>query len=133
MWAHAEFIKLLRSVRDQRVFDRIAPVADRYLEHKGRKDLEVWKSTRRVREIAAGKVLRILLAGEFRLRWSLDEGRTGQESVSTATGLGLGFVDIPAQKQQGGRVQFTFTKASATDLEQQVFEVKIGQEKAIGK
>ncbi|HLJ29417.1 MAG TPA: glycoside hydrolase family 15 protein [Candidatus Angelobacter sp.] len=133
MWAHAEYIKLLRSVRDQRVFDRIAPVADRYLEHKGRKDLEVWKSTRRVREIAAGKVLRILLAGEFGLRWSLDEGRTGQESVSTATGLGLGFVDIPTQKHQGGRVQFSFTKASATDLEQQVFEVKIGRETATGK
>jgi glucoamylase len=126
MWAHAEYIKLLRSVRDKRVFDQIAPVAERYLEHKGRKDLDVWKSSRRGREIAAGKVLRVVLAGEFRLRWSLDEGRTGQESDATPSGLGLSFVDIPTKPEQSGSVQFTFMKAAASELEQQVFEVKIG-------
>jgi glucoamylase len=30
MWAHAEYIKLLRSVRDNKVFDLIPAVADRY-------------------------------------------------------------------------------------------------------
>ncbi|HJX83970.1 MAG TPA: glycoside hydrolase family 15 protein, partial [Candidatus Angelobacter sp.] len=34
MWAHAEYIKLLRSVADGQVFDRIAPVADRYLQNR---------------------------------------------------------------------------------------------------
>lgn len=29
-WAHAEYIKLLRSLRDRQVWDRYAPVADRY-------------------------------------------------------------------------------------------------------
>src|SRR5215472_3747999 len=72
MWAHAEYIKLLRSVRDHRVFDLIPPVAGRYMMEKGHKDLEVWKSTRRVRQIAARKVLRVLLEGTFRLRWSQD-------------------------------------------------------------
>lgn len=123
MWAHAEYIKLLRSVRDGRVFDRIAPVADRYLESKGRKDLEVWKLSRRVREIASGKVLRILLPGDFYLRWSLDRSKSGQESTSTPTALGLSFVDIPVRTS--GSVQFTFVKATAADLEQQVFEVKV--------
>ena len=31
MWAHAEHVKLLRSVRDGRVFDRAEAVAQRYL------------------------------------------------------------------------------------------------------
>src|SRR5947209_4069115 len=57
MWAHAEYIKLLRSVAEVQVFDRIPLVADRYLNKKGRSDLEIWKASRRVREIAAGKVL----------------------------------------------------------------------------
>ena len=38
MWAHAEYVKLLRSVADGRVFDLIPVVADRYLNKRGRKD-----------------------------------------------------------------------------------------------
>jgi glucoamylase len=41
MWAHAEYIKLLRSLHDEQVFDRIPAVADRYLNKRGRSDLEV--------------------------------------------------------------------------------------------
>ena len=32
MWAHSEYVKLLRSVVDNRVFDLIEPVAHRYLQ-----------------------------------------------------------------------------------------------------
>ncbi len=123
MWAHAEYIKLLRSVKEGRIFAMMHPVAARYLERKGRKDLEVWQSKRRVRTIAAGKVLRILLCGDFRLRWSHDNGRTGQEAASTTAGLGLSYFDISVPER--GSVQFTFTKAAEAGLESQVFEVKI--------
>jgi len=34
-WSHAEYIKLLRSLRDRQVWDRYAPVADRYAAAKG--------------------------------------------------------------------------------------------------
>ncbi len=30
VWAHAEYVKLLRSVTDGKVFDRISAVAERY-------------------------------------------------------------------------------------------------------
>ena len=53
MWAHAEYIKLLRSAADGQVFDRIPIVAERYLNSRGRKDLEIWKPMRRVRAMAA--------------------------------------------------------------------------------
>ena len=39
MWVHAEYIKLLRSVADGRVFDLIPAVADRYRNGSGR----TWK------------------------------------------------------------------------------------------
>lgn len=41
MWAHAEYVKLLRSVSDGQVFDLIPVVAERYLKKRGRKNLEV--------------------------------------------------------------------------------------------
>jgi len=37
MWAHAEYVKLLHSVMDGRVFDLIPVVAERYLKKSGRK------------------------------------------------------------------------------------------------
>jgi glucoamylase len=43
MWAHAEYIKLLRSVFDGKVFDFIPEVADRYIvNRKACKALEIW-------------------------------------------------------------------------------------------
>lgn len=124
MWAHAEYIKLLRSARDRRVFDLIAPVAERYLENKGRKDLEVWKGPRRVRAISAGMVLRIQAPGNFRLRWSTNGGE-GQESTSAASGLGLGYFDIPTIPGQTNSVQFTFVETEVEEFRGKTFEVEV--------
>lgn len=128
MWAHAEYIKLLRSARDQRVFDLIAPVAERYLQNNGRKDLEVWKLLRRVRRMAAGNILRIVLAGDFVLRWSVDGGETEKQAESVATDLGLSFFDIPTSPQQRTPVQFTFVTTAGAELNGQRFEVSVGPE-----
>ena len=44
MWAHAEYIKLLRSTADGKVYDAIPEVAERYLgKRNDRTTLEVWK------------------------------------------------------------------------------------------
>ena len=37
VWAHAEYLKLLRSALDGKVFDRIDPVYERYCEPEGRR------------------------------------------------------------------------------------------------
>jgi glucoamylase len=125
MWAHAEYIKLLRSSRDQRVFDLIDPVAERYLQNNGRKDLEVWKLLRRVRGMTAGNVLRIVLAGDFVLRWSVDGGETEKQADSVSTDLGLSFFDIPTSPQQRAPVQFTFVTTAGAELNGQRFEVSV--------
>jgi glucoamylase len=50
MWAHAEYIKLLRSAFDGQVFDLIPEVAHRYLSDRREcSALEVWKPNRQVR------------------------------------------------------------------------------------
>jgi glucoamylase len=123
MWAHAEYIKLLRSVRDKRVFDLIAPVAERYLNDKGRKDLEVWKFSRRVRAIKAGSLLRVQLPSDFRLRWSVNDGQS-RESASVPSGLGSAFVDI-ATDAQSRVVQFTFVETKVEEFRGKSFEVAV--------
>src|SRR5579864_9344614 len=60
MWAHAEYIKLLRSVADGQAFDLIPEVAERYLSGRNTRQLfEVWKRNRQVRGIRKGSTLRI--------------------------------------------------------------------------
>jgi glucoamylase len=125
MWAHAEYIKLLRSARDGQVFDRIPIVANRYLNKRGRKDLEVWKPTRRVRGMSAGEVLRIQAEGPFRLRWTCDEWQTFQDSPSIATGLGAHFVDIRVASKQRAAVRFTFLWTETQRWEGRNYEVEV--------
>ena len=59
MWAHAEYIKLLRSASDGRVYDEIPEVRERYLgNRKNCKLMEVWKPDRHVRFMRKGSILR---------------------------------------------------------------------------
>jgi glucoamylase len=52
MWAHAECIKLLRSISDGRVFDLIPEVAERYLSGRNtRHRFDMRKYNRQVRRI----------------------------------------------------------------------------------
>jgi glucoamylase len=119
MWAHAEYIKLLRSVNDGRIFDMIPIVAARYHPGRGRKDLEIWRFLRQRRTIMAGSVLRVVAKEAFRLRWSLDPvhpaggGQTLKEAASTASGMGLDFLDIPTRAGEEATLRFVFLSKDA--------------------
>jgi glucoamylase len=109
MWAHAEYIKLLRSVRDGKVSDLIVEVAKRYLRARADRQLfEVWKFTRQVRSVKRGYVLRIQAPASFRLHWSGDEWQTVKDTPSSTTTLGVDFVDIPILAVQQAPIHFTF-------------------------
>lgn len=108
MWAHAEYIKLLRSTHDGAVFDRIDPVARRYLSGKRRRRLDVWKFKRQPRAIASGATLRIQAPAPFRLRWSLDEWKNQKNCEAVATAVSIHYVDISVPKGQKAPVRFTF-------------------------
>ncbi len=108
MWAHAEYIKLLRSVADGQVFDLIPAVAARYQKRCGCINLEIWKPNRRVQAVAAGTTLRVQAPIPFRLRWSLDEWQTVADTDATATLLDVYYVDIPVAPSQRAPVRFAF-------------------------
>ena len=127
MWAHAEYVKLLRSVADGHVFDLIPVVAERYLKKRGRKDLEVWKPTRQVREVTAGQVLRIQSPESFRLHWTNDGWVSASDTPSTSTGIGIEFADIAIHGNQSAPVQFTFFWTGSNRWEGHNYEVGINQ------
>jgi glucoamylase len=127
MWAHAEYVKLLRSVRDGVVFDRVDAVADRYLAGRGRKDLEIWKFSRRARSVPAGGTLRIQDASPFRLRWSLDDWRSSADAQSLTTALGIHYTDLVVPKGQQAAVRFTFFWPQAERWEETDFRVDVGE------
>ena len=109
MWAHAEYIKLLRSIRDGKVSDLIDDVAKRYLGPRGdRRLFEVWKFTRQVRSVKRGFVLRIQALASFRLHWSDDDWHTVKDTPSSGTTLGVEFVDIPILAERHAPIRFTF-------------------------
>ncbi len=108
-WAHAEYIRLLRSVGEGRVFDRLPSVAERYREGRGRKDLEIWKFNRQVPRMRPGQTLRILALAPFNLRFSLDRWRTFQERESEfLPSIGCAFLDIVVFEGQAAPLDFTF-------------------------
>jgi glucoamylase len=109
MWAHAEYIKLLRSVSDGKVSDLIVDVAKRYLGERAHRPLfEIWKPLRQVRSVKHGYVLRIQMEAAFRLHWSDDEWQTMKDTTSSSTTLGVEFVDIPIIAAQRAPIRFTF-------------------------
>jgi len=126
MWAHAEYVKLLRSVRDGKVSDLIVEVAKRYLGGRGDRQLfEVWKFTRQARSVKRGYVLRIQAQASFRLHWSGDEWGTAKDTLSSATTLGIEFVDIPISATQRAPIRFTFFWTASDSWEGQDFMVSV--------
>ena len=126
MWAHSEYIKLLRSAHDGKVFDCIPEVADRYLGgRQGRQLFEVWKLNRQVRVVKRGYILRILMSAPFRLHWSDDEWQTVKDAPSSATTLSVEFVDIPIPSRPQSPIHFTFFWTASNSWEGHDYTVSV--------
>lgn len=108
MWAHAEYLKLLRSVQDGAIFDRIAAVADRYCTRHQRRALEIWKFNRQVQQVPRGRMLRIQAHAPFRLRFSTDAWQSQADRDSTHPGIGVHYCDLSPEEFHDPLVQFTF-------------------------
>jgi glucoamylase len=130
VWAHAEYLKLVRSAADGQVFDTIAEVADRYRNrtHQDSLLLEIWKFNRQVRSIAAGGTLRIQATAPFRLRWTGDEWRRVEDLDSMSIATCHEFVDVRVPLGQTAPIRFTFFWTSAGRWEGRDFEVGVDRE-----
>lgn len=125
VWAHAEYIKLLRSVADGQVFDTVAAVRQRYAERTQCDRLEIWKLNRQVKQVKPGYVLRIQVPRSFHLRWSMDGGQYFETCPAQDTTLHINYADVAIAPEQTGTIQFTFFWADTETWADESYEVKI--------
>jgi glucoamylase len=126
MWAHGEYIKLLRSARDGKVFDLIPEVSKRYIEDRSQcKKLEIWKPNRKITIMKRGYVLRIQVPKSFRLHWSRDNWNSVEDTQSTPTSLGVEYVDIDTSTTRNDSVHFTFFWTEDDEWEGHDYRVSI--------
>jgi glucoamylase len=128
MWAHAEYVKLLRSVSDKKVYDAIPEVAERYLgNRKKNKPVEVWKPDRHMRFMRKDSILRIHGTEPFRLRWSSDGWKSQNDTESGANALKIDFVDLPAavSSSSGAYIDLTFFWLNSNRWEGRNFSVTV--------
>jgi len=109
VWAHAEYIKLRRSLRDGTIFDQPPQTVQRYVFEKRQSTIFTWRFNNKPRSIPCGKTLRLDLLSPAMVHWSFDAWQTAQDSNTWDTGLGVHVVDLPTEKLTVGRqIVFTF-------------------------
>jgi glucoamylase len=109
VWAHSEYIKLRRSLRDGKIFDQPPQTVQRYLIEKPVRKIFGWRFNNKTRTVPRNKTLRIVLLAPGVVHWSVDSWKTFQDSNTHDTGLGIYVLDLPtASLPVGGQVVFTF-------------------------
>jgi glucoamylase len=109
VWAHAEHIKLLRSLKDGAVFDMPPQPFDRYVRNSPPMAPVVWRMTSEVLKIAIGRRLRLEFLEPAMVRWSPDNWASVEHSNAVATGLGTYICDLPTENLVNGSfVVFNF-------------------------
>jgi glucoamylase len=130
VWAHAEHIKVLRSLKDGGVFDMPPQTVQRYQVEKAPATLAFWRFNHKCHRMPAGKVLRIEVLVHAMVRWSLDDWQTVHETQTTDTRLGIHFADLPTDHLPADRrSRFTFFWLDAQRWEGQDFEVTVATER----
>ena len=109
VWAHSEYIKLRRSIRDGKIFDQPPQTVKRYLVDKHVRQIFGWRFNNKTRSIPRNKTLRIVLLSAAQVHWSIDDWATAHDTDTYDTGLGIYTLDLPtASLPVGGQAVFTF-------------------------
>jgi glucoamylase len=98
VWAHSEYIKLRRSLRDGRVFDQPPQTVQRYIVEKRTCRYFVWIFNNKARTLPCGKTLRIAVLAPATVHWSMDDWKTFSDTHTRDTGLGVHVADVPTDR-----------------------------------
>jgi glucoamylase len=109
VWAHSEYIKLRRSLRDGRIFDQPPQTVQRYQVEKPVRQIFGWRFNNKCRTVPRFKTLRLVLLSPALVHWSLDSWNSSQDANTRDTGLGINILDLPtASLPSGSEIVFTF-------------------------
>jgi len=109
VWAHAEYVKLRRSLADGRVFDLPTQTTQRYLVDKTGSPHTIWRFNHKSRTLSVGNTLRLEMLAPAIVHWSSDAWRTVHDTETIDSGIGMYIADLPtAQLLDGSNIVFTF-------------------------
>lgn len=93
-WAHAEYLKLVRSVHDGRVFDRLPEVEKHFRSARGRRPEEFWTAARQPSRVNGRARLWIVASEPFLLHYSTDDWASPVDEESRSLPAGLHVVAL---------------------------------------
>lgn len=128
VWAHAEYVKLVRSLRDGVVFDMPDAPYDRYVRRKIQARHAIWCHTNKTRLMRAGRTLRVQTNRPALVHWSRDAWSTTHDTPSREVdALGIWVADLDTTTlEAGSAVEFTIYYPSEERWEGKNYRVSVG-------
>lgn len=128
-WAHAEYVKLRRSLAEGRVFDLPPQTRQRYLEEQVESKHVIWRPDHRRGTLPPGKVLRIMLQRPATISFQCGAGPR-REIETEETGLGIYYADLPTAKLEATKpVRFRFDHPTKRLASSDWYVVRCGDER----
>ena len=126
VWAHAEYLKLQRSLRDDRIYDLPRQTWQRYVIDRTTSRHAYWRFNHRRRTIDHGRILRLEMLVPCVVHWTIDRWQTTHDATAADAGLGEYVVDIHTNSfSPGARIEFTFYWSDVDRWEKTNFSVEV--------
>lgn len=126
VWAHAEYVKLRRSLDEGRVCDLPPQTVERYLVNHTGSPYAVWRFNNKCDAMLPGLTLRVETQAPAVIHWSADEWRTVSDARTRDTDLGVCVADLPTgELAAGARISFTIYWPVTANWEDNNFAVQV--------
>jgi glucoamylase len=102
VWAHAEHVKLRRSLQDACVCDMPAQPVQRYQVEGIFSRHAIWRFNHKLRAMPAGKTPHVEVTAPASVHWSGDGWQTTHDAETWDTGLGMHVSDLPTSGPAAG-------------------------------
>jgi glucoamylase len=123
VWAHAEYVKLLRSILTGSIFETQPLVVNRYANQKANTSRLFWQFNHKRRKWFRGEeTLRIAVGAPAQLIYTKDDWQHHDAVTLTDSGLGMYYIDISLR--DAAAVEFTFYWTQAAHWEGQNFRLE---------
>ena len=126
VWAHAEYLKLCRSLEDGLVFDQPPQTVRRYLVERVSSTRTSWRFNDQIRAVPRNSLLRVETLAPAVIRWSADGWQNVHETPTADTSLGTHVADLETESiADGEQLELTFFWREAQRWEGRNFAVSI--------
>ncbi len=129
VWAHAEYIKLVRSLHDNHVFDTPPQTVERYINRKTEPEYALWRFNHKCSALPTGKILRIEVLASALVHWSPDSWANASDIQTTETGFGFHTAELPTDTLPAGTtISFTFFWDEAQKWEGKDYTIRVSEQ-----